>query len=641
MTEIAGVVSLAGDHVDDYASGLLKHLDVNRRSSGRLIRAGRAAFAFLGPHEQGRPESADIDIVGLADARLTNRPEIGTLLSFSPNRLAESSDSALLIELYRQFGGRGIARALGAFAFAAWDESAQRLILGRDCLGERPLFFHRGEGFVAFASELKTLLSLPFVPRALDDDTLVNYIAVNLRGPNQTLYRDIERVPSRTLVTIDPSGVRREHYWSPDFAAPPPFKKEADYIERARELFDQAVNRLIRDTPRLAISTSGGLDSSAIAATAARLGCAQSITCYSVVPPEDFAIKPPPNRYSSERSKVEALARMYPALRVQFCEEGALHPFEENPARFFVRSATPHLNPFLLGAFGFLYDRVARDGFSVLQDGRMGNLGLSWTGNYSLLALLRERRFPMLAREFSALSLQSRRGSLRTIMNDFIVPTAPRWLRRLLDRRRGSEPDYISHYSFLNPNLSRELSRNGAWQGEGFDPRSRYSDPEPAKHRAYRLFDLDQFARDTRASSRAIFGFEWRDPHADRTLLEFLLRVPEWMYRQNGVRRSFARKVLADRLPPEILNETKMGVQGVTWFQRMDMRRAVLGEEIEQLAASPLASRLIDVPRMKRILEKWPKDAQSAEDRRQEVRVAFGRGLHVGQFIRWVEGSNA
>jgi asparagine synthase (glutamine-hydrolysing) len=122
----------------------------------------------------------------LADARLTNRSEIGVLLALSPDQLAETSDGALVTRLCRQFGARGIARALGAFVFALWDERAQRLVLGRDCLGERTLFFHCGDGFVAFASELKTLLSLPFVPHALDEDTLANYIAVNLRRPSQT-----------------------------------------------------------------------------------------------------------------------------------------------------------------------------------------------------------------------------------------------------------------------------------------------------------------------------------------------------------------------------------------------------------------------------------------------------------------------
>ena len=562
-------------------------------------------------------------------------------LSLSPNRLSDIDDDALLLRLYRQFGAGGVSRALGAFAFAAWDEAARHLVLGRDCLGERTLFFHQGEGVVTFASDLNTLLSLPFVPRAIDEDAVANYLALNLGRPSQTFYKDIERVPSRTLVTIDPSGLRRDHYWSPDFAAPPPFKKEADYVERARELFDQAVIRAIQDTPHIAISTSGGLNSSAVAATAARLGRAQSITCYTMVPPAKVSLKIGPKNYLSERDKVEALARMHPALKVKFCEEESLHPFEENPARFFLRSGVPFLNPSLLGPFSALYGRVASDRFSVLHDGRVGNIGLTWDGRFSLLALLRTGRIHTLARDFMAASRQSGRGMVRTFVGDLFIPAASYELRQRFHRFRGRDPDSVAHYSGLAPRVARELSQSGAWRQDGFDPLFTRTGLEPAKFRARLLFGGDPFAQDIWASSRTIFDLEFRDPHGDRELLEFLLKVPEWHYQKNGVRRSFGRKVLADRLPPEIVNETRRGAQGVTWFSRLDKRRAEIGEEVERLEASPLASRLLDVPRMKRILDDWPRDAQNAQARRPEVKLAFGRGLHVGQFIRWVEGGNA
>ncbi len=113
------------------------------------------------------------------------------------------------------------------------------------------------------------------------------------------------------------------------------------------------------------------------------------------------------------------------------------------------------------------------------------------------------------------------------------------------------------------------------------------------------------------------------------------------MYRRDGLKRSFARAVLADRLPPEILNEHRRGYQGATWFRRLDAQRQDITDEIDRLETSSLASRLIDVPRLKRMLQDWPKDENAAEMRLQDLRRAFGRGIHVGRFIRWVEGGNA
>ena len=72
----------------------------------------------------------------------------------------------------------------------------------------------------------------------------------------------------------------------------------------------------------------------------------------------------------------------------------------------------------------------------------------------------------------------------------------------------------------------------------------------------------------------------------------------------------------------------------------LDARRERIAADIERLEASPLASRLIDLPRLKRLLGEWPRDAQAAERRAPEYRLALARGVHVGRFVRWVEGAN-
>ena len=133
---------------------------------------------------------------------------------------------------------------------------------------------------------------------------------------------------------------------------------------------------------------------------------------------------------------------------------------------------------------------------------------------------------------------------------------------------------------------------------------------------------------------------EERDPHSDRDLLEFCLAVPETLYRRNGVRRWFARQVFADRLPPVILNETRRGAQAPNWFESVNQRKPIFAAEIERIEASPLARRLIDVPRLKRLFSEWPKDAHEAQTRSAEYRYGLDRAVHVGQFIRWVEGGN-
>ena len=112
------------------------------------------------------------------------------------------------------------------------------------------------------------------------------------------------------------------------------------------------------------------------------------------------------------------------------------------------------------------------------------------------------------------------------------------------------------------------------------------------------------------------------------------------MFRQNGVPRSFARRVLADRLPRDILDERRRGVQAPTWFRSLNARREDIARDIERLEASPLARRLIDLPRLKRLMIQWPKDEHAAEKRLADYKFALARGVHVGRFVRWVEGGN-
>jgi asparagine synthase (glutamine-hydrolysing) len=648
MSALAGIVALDGAPIDSEAEAQTSRA-IAASYSGRTAMRRIAGAAFVQrDSSQGTQLSGEMHALTEADgrvlfaalARLDNREELGAALGLGGAELARRSDPHLLLSMHERWGDDGVARCLGAFAFASWDAEARRLTLGRDCLGNRPLFYHRGPHFVAFATTLRALLALPGVPRALDELALAQFIAVNHRDQQRTLYRGIERVPGRTLVTIDRSGVRSRKYWTPDFDAPAPYTREEDYIDRARELLDIAVAAATRDTPHVAIATSGGLDSSAIAATAARLGTAESITCFSMVPLSGAQIDVGPFGYLDERDKVEALVRMHPRLSVRFIAPGRDDPFAEDDARYFARAGLPALGPIGMGIGRHFTEAIQAAGHRVVLIGNYGDFGLSWRGSLSLVALLHGGQWGSFAHELGAVARESDRGLVRTFAGDVILPAAPFWMRRLVHRLRGRDPDSVAQHSALNPAFIAESGLTRQWREQGFDPWFGLRDWNAARWRAARVFDHNQYASDLRAMAGEIVGHEVRDPHADRRLLEFALAVPEPMYRRDGVPRSFARRVLADRLPREIIDERRRGANNPTWFRSLDARRADIARDIERLEASPLARRLLDVPRLKRLMAQWPKDEQAAEGRLGEYRLALAGGLHVGRFIRWIEGGN-
>jgi asparagine synthase (glutamine-hydrolysing) len=272
--------------------------------------------------------------------------------------------------------------------------------------------------------------------------------------------------------------------------------------------------------------------------------------------------------------------------------------------------------------------------------GNLGNFGLSWHGRFSLAQPPRAGQWGGYARAFRALTKGRRYGMAATLATDVLMLDAPGPWRDWIYRLMGRDPESVAQHSALNPAAIAELGLPEEWEREGFDPWLGPRHRHPIRHRAFRLFDDNQFARDFTATSGELFGFEMRDPHADRRLLEFALSVPEQMYREDGVRRSFARRVLADRLPTEIIDERRSGANFTTWFRSMDARHRDFAGDIERIEASPLASRLLDVPRLKRLMAEWPSDEQAAETRWMDYLATFSRGVHIGRFICWVEGGN-
>lgn len=654
MSAFCGLVRLDGRPITDRIRTVLvgkPNQKVSFQRSRRAVLVQRASpFPGATPSQarlQAHPLATRGEGLYVAKARLDNREELSESLGVDRAELARISDSALLLRVLERWGPEGLNRPLGAFAFAWWQEDTGQLILGRDRLGQVPLFVHRGDGWIAFSTRLPALLSLPDVPRELDDMALANFLALNFEAPRPTFYRGIERVANCHALLWGAAGAKEIRYWTPDVTTKPSTASPEDLVQQARDLLDQAVTNALRGVNRVAISTSGGLDSSAIAATAARLGLCEAITCFTLVPPTGVALETHPRRYVDESDKVRALGRLYPDLEMRFIRPEGLHPLDEDDTRYFLQAGGPLLGTVNMGWFGSLRDSVSASGYATLLDGEMGNQGLSWPGWLSHVDLWRSRRLWTLGRELRLRARQTDQSLLSVARSELFAWMAPGWPRDLWHRRPGrSKVSGLGDYSALNPSAVEELDLATAWRSTGFDPAkvvegciaNRHYDGRSA--RAYFTYVYNPIAREMSDPHGDVYGFESRSPLGDQRLLEFLLTVPETLFRRDGTERWFARQVLADRLPPEILNETRVGAQCPEWFSRLDLKREQLVRDVERLEASPMASRLLDVRRMKDLVTHWPKDDAEAHRRGKEYRLLLARGVHVGRFIRWVEGGN-
>jgi asparagine synthase (glutamine-hydrolysing) len=193
---------------------------------------------------------------------------------------ATRSDTEVVLRAYLEWGEALVERLNGMYAFAVWDGPAQRLLLVRDRLGVKPLYYYPTDDGLLFGSEPKAILANPAAARVVDADGLREAFAW-VRTPGHAVWRGMLEVRPGTVVSADRRGVRSRTYWRPQAA--PHTDDLATTVSTVRDLLTDVVRRqLVADVPRCTL-LSGGLDSSVLTAMAQReLGADAKIRSFSV-----------------------------------------------------------------------------------------------------------------------------------------------------------------------------------------------------------------------------------------------------------------------------------------------------------------------------------------------------------------------
>jgi asparagine synthase (glutamine-hydrolysing) len=243
--------------------------DEGRHSDqGLAMGMRRLSIIDLGTGHQPIP-NADETVWTVCNGEIYNFREIRRSLQVEGARFRTSSDTEVLVHLYERHGPDFVSRLLGMFGFAIWDAPRRRLVLGRDRLGIKPLYYMEHEGRLVFASEIKALLTLPGVSRGIDPGALQDYLTLGYSGNEQTLFQGIRKLPPASLLVCENGSYGVESYWQVPAEADESLSEE-DWAERLRAAIETAVvSEMVSDVP-LGGFLSGGIDSSAIVAFMAR-----------------------------------------------------------------------------------------------------------------------------------------------------------------------------------------------------------------------------------------------------------------------------------------------------------------------------------------------------------------------------------
>jgi asparagine synthase (glutamine-hydrolysing) len=627
MSAIAGVWSFDGGAVVAEACQQMLHAlgiygaDHTAQYASAELAMGRCLSRLLPEDRFDHQPLCANDSVLVADLRLDNRRELIRQLGLVG--AAGLADSALLMAAWQKWREQCVDHLLGAFSFAVWDLRERELFVARDHTGERPLYYFSSSNQFAFASMPKGLHTLGQVGAEIDEDYIVRYLSGINTPVEQTIFRRIVRLPPGWALTVRPGKTKIWRYWQREALPELRLSSDLDYLELFRECFDQAVASRLRTIGGIGAHLSGGMDSSSVASTAAKLLAQESrgLIAYTAVPRVDFRALEGPNFFDNEGPAAAQVAALYPNMRhelVDSSQSNFLDVLDLNNSLYDHPCYAPG-NEVWLNA---ILTRARESSVTVLLNGSCGNSTLSYYGMPVLSAWFRSGRWLSLVKVAWQLKA-SRDASVKSIFRSALWPSLPFWLRRVTDpHMRGFTLDYC----ILHPDLIQR-----------FD----------SKRRALR--DLNTDSTDGRSMLSALltygdisdsciapqggWGIDYRDPTFDRRVVEFCLTVPLEQFVRGGKLRSLVRRAMAERLPPSTLNRRQRGRQAADWYLSMTALRGRMRRELDRLQCSPLASRMLDLARMRSLIENWPTTGFERLDIEASYHTALARGFSVGKFL--------
>jgi asparagine synthase (glutamine-hydrolysing) len=192
------------------------------------------------------------------------------------------SDTEVIVHAYEESGRGCLSQLDGMFAFALWDARRHELLIARDRLGKKPLYYTNAGGRFMFASEIKALLQHPDVARDIDPIALDCFLTFSNTPAPLTMFRNVFKLPAAHLLRCQSDGtVRTERYWSPLEGGAWPVANGGESVEHVRALIERAVAKRLMSDVRIGAFLSGGLDSSTNVALMSRL-TAEPLRTFSI-----------------------------------------------------------------------------------------------------------------------------------------------------------------------------------------------------------------------------------------------------------------------------------------------------------------------------------------------------------------------
>jgi asparagine synthase (glutamine-hydrolysing) len=524
------------------------------------------------------------------NGEIYNYVELRATLESDGVKFRGTSDTEVLLALYAKLGLECVAQLRGMFAFAIWDGAERRLVLARDRVGKKPLYYWAPDArTLCFGSEIKAVRAASSTDPGIDSAALNDYLRFGFVGGARTIYRGIRQIPpGHVLVSTAPPETRLAPYWRPEWTP----KKSVSFdeaVERTGVLLRESVNLRLRADVPVGILLSGGIDSGLITSFAARKAGAKCKTFSIGFENEEF----------DERSLARAVAERYATEH----HEVLLRP---DVSSLIPKLAWHYDQPFA--------DASAVPTFAVAEYARR-HVKVVLTGDGG------DESFAGYRRDLSAALL----SSFTRLAGARALTGASRLLERLLPAPRSHRDPYALGYRFIRGLSVDEAARMVVWSSDGFSDDERLQlgqapDSERKESGAFEalIASLGRLGLLDRALALDLLwilphdllvkvdiatmahGLEARSPFLDQELVRWALELPEPI-RLGGIEtKPILRRLARKYLPTLVSKGPKRGfeVPLYRWVSQ-DLR-----EFCDDLVLSPsgLLASIFDRRKLERLL---------------------------------------
>jgi asparagine synthase (glutamine-hydrolysing) len=513
---------------------------------------------LAGGHQPMPNENGTIWV--LLNGEIYNYPELRAELLQRGHRFTTKSDTEAIVHLYEEYAEECFAKLRGMFSIALWDSRNRKLILARDRVGKKPLFYAADEKRILFGSELKALLAGHSLSRQMDEHALSDYFSFGYIPAPKTIYRAVRKVMPGHYLVASASGVRETCYWDLSFAKTEQHS-ETEWGELLRHQHCDATRiRLMTDVP-LGAFLSGGIDSSSVVAMMNHLMKRAVITC-SIGFKEEKYNEAEYARQVSQLFSTDHHEETVQPNAIEIVDKLTWHydePFADS-------SAIPT----------FYVSKIARRHVTVALGGDGGDESFAGYRRYKLdyyenrlrnriPAMLRRKVFGPLGRWYPALAWAPRVFRARATFQSLA---------------RSPLEGYFHSISYFRPDDKVRLFtsdfRKCLGGYDSLDVLRHYYDRADTDDLLSKIqyIDIKTYLTDdiltkVDRASMAV-SLEVRAPMLDHKFMECVASIPSGLKLRNGTGKYILKKALEPVLPASILYRPKQGfaIPLDVWFKR-------------------------------------------------------------------------